>query len=67
MTLQYRCDINNIQHSNPTIQQHAVSITIDPFRPARVDLFYLEDYRVMSTPGVVVWLVPITPRDDAKA
>lgn len=59
MTLQQWCEKTGVHHIHPTTETGAVSVIADGIdSKIRHILWHLEDYKVSSVHGVVVWLVP---------
>jgi hypothetical protein len=50
--------------TSPTTERGAVSVVIDPIHPLRASLWCLDDYRVSSACGSVIWLIPINSGED---
>jgi hypothetical protein len=58
MTLNEWKKLTRILPTHPTTETGAVSVLVSLKAPSRPLLWNLEDYRVSSVSGVVVWLVP---------
>lgn len=58
MLLSEWTDYTGIKPTSPTTEKKAVSVVIDVCNSARAELWHLDDYKVSSACGVVIWLVP---------
>lgn len=65
MKLKEWCEQTGIKLTAPTTERGAVSFTMFIDRldgTVRWFLYHLDDYKVSSVCGVVVWLVPVKPK-----
>ena len=58
MSLHDWSSLTQIKQTSPTTEKGAVSVVIDPVHPLRASLWSLDDYRVSSACGSVIWLIP---------
>jgi hypothetical protein len=59
MTLAEWAAGSEVPVERPSPHLRGVAVTLDVFNPWRRYLWHLDDYRVSSAAGPVVWLVPI--------
>lgn len=58
MLLRDWCKLADILPTHPTTERQAVSLLSDSRNPHHSDLWALDDYKVSTVSGPVVWLVP---------
>jgi hypothetical protein len=59
MTLAQWKEKYGILSTHPTTETGAVSVCVNFDCEERRELFHLDDYKVSSVNGVVIWLVPV--------
>lgn len=59
MTLKEWCDKTGILPTHPTSETGAVSVVMDFADLWTDELWHLDDYKVSSVAGSVIWLVPV--------
>ena len=62
MTLKEWSQKTGIKPTHPTSETGTVSLISEPKNELHKELWKLEDYKVTSVHGVVIWLTPKTPR-----